>query len=51
MLGSVAGPDPYPAMVNVFQSVIGQEVKEQMLKAEEPARLSCSLCRRSVVMP
>lgn len=34
MLGSAVGPDPYPAMVNVFQSVIGQEVKEQMLKAE-----------------
>lgn len=34
MLGSAVGPDPYPAMVNAFQSVIGHEVKEQMLEAE-----------------
>ena len=34
MLGSAVGPDPYPVMVNAFQSIIGQEVKEQMLEAE-----------------
>lgn len=34
MLGSAVGPDPYPAMVNAFQSVIGHEVKEQMQEAE-----------------
>lgn len=34
MLGSAVGPDPYPAMVHAFQSVIGLEVKEQMLEAE-----------------
>lgn len=30
MIGTVAGPHPYPAMVRDFQSVIGREVKEQM---------------------
>ncbi|NLJ40624.1 MAG: tryptophan synthase subunit beta [Clostridiales bacterium] len=34
MLGSAVGPDPYPAMVKAFQSVIGMEVREQMQKAE-----------------
>ena len=29
IIGSVAGPHPYPAMVRDFQSVIGQECKEQ----------------------
>lgn len=29
MLGSAVGPDPYPEMVKFFQSVIGQEIKEQ----------------------
>ncbi len=33
-IGTVAGPHPYPAMVRDFQSVIGKEVKEQMLKME-----------------
>jgi tryptophan synthase beta chain len=30
MIGTVAGPHPYPAMVRDFQSVIGKEVKEQL---------------------
>lgn len=34
MLGSAVGPDPYPSMVNAFQSIIGQEVREQMMEAE-----------------
>jgi tryptophan synthase beta chain len=34
IIGTVAGPHPYPAMVRDFQSVIGREVKEQILKAE-----------------
>lgn len=34
IIGTVAGPHPYPAMVRDFQSVIGQEVKEQMLERE-----------------
>jgi tryptophan synthase beta chain len=34
LIGTVAGPHPYPAMVRDFQSVIGIESKEQMLAAE-----------------
>ena len=34
VLGSVMGPHPYPEMVRDFQSVIGQEVKAQMLEKE-----------------
>jgi len=34
LIGTVAGPHPYPAMVRDFQSVIGEEVREQMLAAE-----------------
>jgi len=33
-IGTVAGPHPYPAMVRDFQSVIGNEVREQMQEAE-----------------
>ncbi len=33
-IGTAAGPHPYPAMVRDFQSVIGNEAKEQMLEAE-----------------
>ncbi|QWR78370.1 tryptophan synthase subunit beta [Candidatus Magnetomonas plexicatena] len=34
VLGTVFGPHPFPAMVRDFQSVIGIEAKEQILKAE-----------------
>src|SRR4028118_7129 len=34
LIGTAAGPHPYPAMVRDFQSVIGNEVREQMLLAE-----------------
>jgi tryptophan synthase beta chain len=34
LLGSVVGPHPYPAMVRDFQSVIGNEAREQILEAE-----------------
>jgi tryptophan synthase beta chain len=33
-IGTVAGPHPYPMMVRDFQSVIGDEVRVQMHKAE-----------------
>ena len=33
-IGTAAGPHPYPAMVRDFQSVIGNETREQMLAAE-----------------
>jgi len=32
IIGTVAGPHPYPAMVRDFQSIIGREAKEQILK-------------------
>jgi tryptophan synthase beta chain len=32
IIGSVAGPHPYPMMVRDFQSVIGREAKTQMLE-------------------
>ncbi|MBI2847428.1 MAG: tryptophan synthase subunit beta [Chloroflexi bacterium] len=34
LLGSVVGPHPYPVMVRDFQSVIGEEAREQILEAE-----------------
>ena len=34
MIGTAAGPHPYPEMVREFQSVIGREAKEQMLAVE-----------------
>ena len=34
IIGTVAGPHPYPELVRDFQSVIGDEAKEQILKAE-----------------
>ena len=33
-IGTAAGPHPYPMMVRDFQSVIGIEVREQMMAAE-----------------
>ena len=34
IIGTVAGPHPYPTMVRDFQSIIGREVREQMMAAE-----------------
>jgi tryptophan synthase beta chain len=34
IIGTVAGPHPYPAMVRDFQCVIGQEVRAQLQAAE-----------------
>ncbi len=33
IIGTVAGPHPYPAMVRDFQSIIGREAKQQCLDA------------------
>lgn len=33
-IGTVAGPHPYPAMVRDFQSIIGKEVREQIMEQE-----------------
>jgi len=34
VIGSVAGPHPYPYMVGYFQQVIGRETRKQILEAE-----------------
>jgi len=34
IIGTVAGPHPYPAMVRDFQAIIGREAKEQCLAQE-----------------
>ncbi|MDI9350320.1 MAG: tryptophan synthase subunit beta [Candidatus Symbiobacter sp.] len=34
IIGTVAGPHPYPEMVRDFQSVIGAETRQQILEAE-----------------
>jgi tryptophan synthase beta chain len=34
VIGTVAGPHPYPMLVRDFQAVIGQEAREQILAAE-----------------
>ena len=34
VIGTVAGPHPYPEMVRNFQSIIGVEAREQILKLE-----------------
>ncbi len=41
LIGTAAGPHPFPMMVRDFQSVIGQEVKEQMF--EKTGRLPDTL--------
>ncbi len=35
IIGTAAGPHPYPEMVRDFQSVIGQETKQQILQYEK----------------
>ena len=34
LIGTAAGPHPYPSMVRDFQSVIGREAREQIVAAE-----------------
>ena len=34
IIGTVAGPHPYPELVRDFQSVIGEETREQIMQAE-----------------
>jgi tryptophan synthase beta chain len=34
LIGSVVGPHPYPKIVRTFQSIIGNELKEQILEKE-----------------
>ncbi|MCX2582086.1 hypothetical protein OQ641_30250, partial [Klebsiella pneumoniae] len=43
VIGTVAGPHPYPQLVRDFQSIIGREARKQIL--EQAGRLSgCISC-------
>jgi tryptophan synthase beta chain len=44
LIGTVAGPHPYPAMVRDFQSIIGEEAKAQVLAAEGRLPDVCVAC-------
>ena len=44
IIGTVAGPHPYPAMVREFQSVIGREARGQLMAAEGRAPDSLVAC-------
>ena len=44
IIGTVAGPHPYPAMVRDFQSVIGREVRAQLMAQEGRAPDSLVAC-------
>jgi tryptophan synthase beta chain len=43
-LGSVMGPHPFPAIVRDFQSVIGKEAREQILRREGKLPLAVIAC-------
>jgi tryptophan synthase beta chain len=44
LLGTVAGPHPFPSMVRDLQSVIGKEAREQILKEEGRLPASIAAC-------
>lgn len=44
LVGSAVGPNPYPKMVKFFQSVIGKEAREQILKTENKLPDYCVAC-------
>jgi tryptophan synthase beta chain len=44
LIGSVAGPHPYPTLVRDLQSVIGREAREQILEAEGRLPDACVAC-------
>ncbi len=44
VIGSVVGPHPFPSMVRDFQRVIGDEAREQVLKAEGRLPTHCIAC-------
>lgn len=41
IIGSVVGPHPYPDMVARFQSVVSEEIKKQLLVAENTEKPNC----------
>ncbi len=44
IIGTVAGPHPYPAMVRDFQSVIGRETRAQIMAREGRLMDACVAC-------
>jgi tryptophan synthase beta chain len=44
LIGSVAGPHPYPTLVRELQAVIGREAREQILAAEGRLPGACVAC-------
>ncbi len=44
LIGSVAGPHPYPALVRELQAVIGREARAQILAAEGRLPSACVAC-------
>lgn len=44
LIGTAAGPHPYPMMVRDFQSIIGKEAREQILEAENKLPNSIVAC-------
>ncbi len=44
LLGSAVGPHPYPLIVRNFQSVIGREAREQILKDHGKLPKACVAC-------
>lgn len=44
IIGTVAGPHPFPMMVRDFQSVIGQELKAQMIERTGSLPTHCVAC-------
>jgi tryptophan synthase beta chain len=44
IIGSVAGPHPYPTLVRDFQRVIGDEAREQMLRRTGALPAACIAC-------
>ena len=46
IIGTVAGPHPYPMLVRDFQSVIGREARAQSLAQNGKLPTPCCLRRR-----
>lgn len=44
LVGSAVGPDPFPRMVREFQSVIGEEAREQVLELHGDLPDACVAC-------
>lgn len=51
MLGTAAGPHPYPTIVREFQRMIGEETKAQILKEKVACRMPLSPVLAAVRMP